>query len=537
MKNSNSNGRTDLREMYALNLITNMNANYAVVNNTDLEKNILRIKDYLKNGKVPGVVGHWEVVWGPAVGNTPETRTYKAPRKEVEKIKRFVTNNAVYVAQKQGTEEYFIGISGTNGISLVGWFDQDFDVSESVAWPPEWLGSFNTKIEGARISKAGETGLKALWNLKPAKGAEQLGITLIDFILKTAKNNCTISIGGHSLGGCLTPIVATAIADRMKDIDQGKQKGKLYENVKINAYPTAGPTPGNQKFADHLQKSVNEYHAVYNTNDLVPLAWDFTGLSKLKNAYSKWRFGMTKIRPNTRLIVNFLGGVSKFPKENQYVQHRKTVNRKFQVTTWANEKIPKLNKNNSPRVGTAVAVLSAMMHHPSIKKELHKIFVYKNEGSSLNLVAVRQLARFLLQVLLQHVSAYSNPTSESRPWSFSSDENDAFSKLFKRPSPSQKEKDASKHWAIATGIVMLSKLAAKAAESLKNNPSLTFDYFEDETESENKEMELENMEMEEFNMEAPESDEEVLAALDILLQESPELLDEFPFMSNPYAQM
>ena len=153
MKNNTTNGTDNLKQMFALNWISNLNSGYATEKQADLEKNILRIHDCLENPEVQKMTGgKWNVVWGPAIGNTQTTRTYKK-----ETITRWATDNAMYIAQKEGTEDYFIGISGTNSISLKGWFEQDFDVAESVAWPPEFIKKGNIAIFAATFKCGGCT--------------------------------------------------------------------------------------------------------------------------------------------------------------------------------------------------------------------------------------------------------------------------------------------------------------------------------------------------------------------------------------------
>ena len=82
-----------------------------------------------------------------------------------------------------------------------------------------------------------------------------------------------------------------------------------------------------------MQTKINEYHAVYNTNDLVPLSWDFKGLPELKKTYKEWKFGNKKIDPNARLIVNFLHGVSLFSKDQNYVRNPRESSASFHITT------------------------------------------------------------------------------------------------------------------------------------------------------------------------------------------------------------
>lgn len=531
MKNITPQEKTHLKKMFTLNWISNLNANYAAEHEEDLEKNIQKIQNCLDNDKVQGIIGgKWNVVWGPATGNTEYTRTYKEPTGDVKTIKRWATDNAMYVAQKEGTQEYFVGISGTNGISLKGWFEQDFDVEKSIAWPPEYLNLNNTIVKGKpRISKAASVGLKAILELKPIKAGKESESkkTIIEFLLDEIKNsNSSISIGGHSLGGCLTPLLATAIADKMRELDQETQEEKKYVNVTINAYPTAGPTPGNQDFANHLQARVDKYHSVYNQNDLVPLAWNFNGLNTLTKTYKKWKFSILKIRPDTAINVRFLHWASNFARDQKYTHEPSEISPDFQVTTWANNLISKIESKNETvkgyKIDNLIAAVAGVMICTAPNKWLKKI----NNGALFYSMNVNRFIRFLLQVSLQHVTAYTNPTSDAKPWEFTVEEKKALQLLFSRTKPTE----ATNNWAVATGIVMMAKLAEKAASWLSGNTDkLTSIIAENQFD--------EATEIDENNIAIPETEDAAMAILEKLSKESPELTDALAFIGNPYGQM
>lgn len=526
MKNNAPSEQNNLKQMFVLNWISNLNSGYATEKQSDLEKNILQIKDCLEKPEVKKMVGgEWKVVWGPAIGNTKTTRTYKE-----EVITRWATDNAMYVAQKEGTEDYFIGISGTNSISLKGWFEQDFDVEESIAWPPEFINSGNLNITGnPRISKAGNTGLQALWDLKPVSNAiGQESETLINFLLHKTKNRTSsISVGGHSLGGCLTPLMATAIADRMQELDLENPKTKSYGNVSINAYPTAGPTPGNQDFANHLQSQMNTYHAVYNAHDLVPASWDFSGLNDLTKAYGNWNFGILKIRPKTQVISRFLFWASNFAKHQNYVRLPKNTSTNFKVTTWNNELISEIKTKKGVLKGveldSVIAIIAGVLLKTSPNAPLKRI----NNGKRWYAMNVNRFVRFLMQVLLQHVPAYTNPApGGTAPWIFTDEEKEQLKNLSTRAEPSK----ATTHWSTATGIELMRQLAEKAADWLDQNTDQLPEMLEES-------QLLHETEKNESDFEAPVTAEEAMLTLEKLLEDSPELTEALPFIGNPYSQI
>lgn len=466
-------GMTVPAQMYVLNLISNLNSNYAVEkkHGKKLQDNINRIKDVLAHQDVQASLGKWEVVWGPALQNSTVKRTYKARFRKEETITRSLTDNAMYVARKAGTGEYFIGISGTNGISMVGWFDQDFDVEKTVSWPPKFIESEKTSTcKGARISKGAMKGLKALWNMEST--SEGSG-SLIDFLLKEMDGKAaSLSVGGHSLGGCLTPVLATAIGDRFKKED-GANPGKgKYRKVQISAYPTAGPTPGNAAFASHMIGVLAKYHATYNGNDLVPLSWDFDGLGELKENYSKWKFGKQLIKPEVPLNKHFLYWAANFAKKNHYTHKPSGKQQKYVEDVWFNDGVLNIkDEAGKDKTKVAIVVFAESLRLRELPKQLKRIYDPDNPLSFT--VDPYPLARFLLQVGLQHVPVYSRPSSKEGhvPWQIDEPLLKQIKRFFQLPEESSKKSaKRTTHWKIAQGYVMFLKLTTKAADWLHDNP-------------------------------------------------------------------
>lgn len=512
MKKDTTVQQNDPKTMFFLNMIANINANYPAVESAHLDKNILKVGACLADSKVQEVVGKWNLVWGPAVHNSKYTRK--------SFWTRYATDNAMYVAQKEGTQEYFIGVSGTNGISYKGWFDQDFPVEKTVSWPPEFLGiKASNDTSGAKISMAAYTGLKALWSLKPSTGAKEKGTTLIDFLKRElTKPDSSVSIGGHSLGACLTPLVATAIADIMKNSDNTEKGEKRYPNLKINAYPTAGPTPGNQAFANHLQEIIHEYHATFNTNDIVPLSWDFNGLDALRSTYANWTFGDKKIKTDEPLTDRFLHWASHVGKKNHYTRMPKTVDKHFKLTTWQQDLI----SSDLDIDKVLKEMVSAILKYaPKLVNQFERIYKDTSDES------ISELFRFLIQVLLQHVPAYSNPTTKegSIPWEISEKDRMAFKAYFidpkNYPDQSESKQKESKTWAIFTGLATITELTKIAADWLEEH---------DTTQVSPAAITIDQKEIEVL-------EEQMLQTLEKLFVEEPEIAKNLPFGANPYLQM
>ena len=379
-----------LSRYYVLNMLSNLNSNFAPEEARYLQKNINRLQDCLNQKPITDFVGEWKVVWGPALVNSEAV-----PKVLVRKKKRYVTDHAIFLAYAADQNEYFVGISGTNGLSLRNWKDEDINVSKMVAWPPAEVAEPGT-APGAKVSEGASVGFEFLWNCKDPES----GKTLLEFLKETlGEKSATITVGGHSLGGCLTPLMASALA---LNLDAS--------NVKIQAFPTAGPTPGNGAFFDHLADTLHYYHACYNENDLVPLAWDFDQLGDLIDNYTQWKFTKEKIRTKEVLVNSWLEWAKARPASNIYERMPSEPRSNFKISTWRNEGI--LGQNNPEQCKQLSAAIgltkSFLKTFPRPKKTMVKIYNLKfGESKSFN-DSCYNFARFFVQMGLQHVTAYNH---------------------------------------------------------------------------------------------------------------------------------
>jgi len=116
-------------------------------------------------------------------------------------------------------------------------------------------------------------GLKTLWELGTGDNN-----TILDYVTKNhdaIKEGGGIVVSGHSLGGALSPVVALALS-----------QASGISDISIQAMPTAGPTPGNEKLASLLSQNLNQYNAIYNSIDVVPHAWEMEQLTQVPELYA-----------------------------------------------------------------------------------------------------------------------------------------------------------------------------------------------------------------------------------------------------------
>lgn len=223
-----------------------------------------RLKGALSNPILINAFGNYGVapVWGPAI---------KASLSDGEVL----TDNLLYAVQSQeaDTITYTIGVSGTNEVSYFGWFDEDFQVEQMTPWNPP------TGTSPGAISEGSSTGLEILLGLN-----DQSGTNILDFINGELSNGTSgttykVIVTGHSLGGALAPLLALYIKERLAIAN-------LSVAYDVEAWPYAGPTPGNAGFATYLTTTLDDYHAFNNTLDVVPHAWQVDSLARLCDIYA-----------------------------------------------------------------------------------------------------------------------------------------------------------------------------------------------------------------------------------------------------------
>ncbi len=364
-------------QYYVLSLLSNLGAGLPAKKAEDLQKQLNKIKDALASETVSNFTGKWKVVWGPVLTHSYEWN--------LSREKRYVTDNAMYVAQSQTDKnQYFVGVAGTNAISTAGWFEQDFNVEKMTAWPPTFL-NLPKEPRAGNIALGTEIGLKALWEMKDDKEGQ-----LINFLKNRVLNGSTISVGGHSLGGCLSPVLATALSNVMKHVQPVKQ-------LTFEAYPTAGPTPGDIEFANHIASSLTYYQADYNLNDIVPLAWNFdtAKINALKASYKTFKVGDETINPDQTIIENFLAWAKSLGEKGAYEREPEVAQEHFNVHTWRNGSASKATQED---VDDFVTVT---VFYP-IGKNLKTL----NNGKKLGYTARANFARFFLEMGAQHVPVY-----------------------------------------------------------------------------------------------------------------------------------
>lgn len=214
----------------------------------------------------------WQVVWGPAVYTTPGA---------------LYQDNLMFVAQNQSDPtQLVIAVRGTNFVADLDWLMEDFDVHQTMPWPP---GSTTSNPSKAMMSESTSVGLQILFAMNGAtyqNGVAGPAMPLLNFLLKQTSNPIALCVTGHSLGGCLAGSLALYLKDNPSLWDTSGKSN-------VSCITFAAPTAGNATFAAYSDSRFGgapnppnwdpalgtTCDAVRCNFDVAPLAWIASNLS------------------------------------------------------------------------------------------------------------------------------------------------------------------------------------------------------------------------------------------------------------------
>jgi hypothetical protein len=198
----------------------------------------------------------WRVVWGPVAYTVPGA---------------LYQDNLMFVVQNQtDTTQFAIAIRGTNFISELDWLMEDFDILQTISWPPG--------PAGAQISEASSIGLEVLLAMR-GKCSFSDHATLLEFLGSQSATPIKLCVTGHSLGGCLAGTFALYLKENRANWDRSSSS--------VCCITFAAPTAGNATFATASDEKFeggdsfpgwdaslgSNCDAVRCSLDLAPLAW------------------------------------------------------------------------------------------------------------------------------------------------------------------------------------------------------------------------------------------------------------------------
>lgn len=342
------------------------------------------------------------IKWGPV------SVAGKAKTIELD-LELSVTDNLVYIFKGQQSSLstkplYVVAVAGTNPASYDGWYDEDFKPDQMVAWPVVNQGKGCDPATNPYTADSGKggvavgfcNGLNIIWGMKDPNTQKSIADFLTDEINST-NADIEIAVAGHSLGGALAPMLALALKEQFSD----------KANVTVSTYPTAGPTPGDDKFADYLTQTLgaDNYISVINSYDVVPKG--YANLNNLCNIYNDGNFAIqdcsqqTGPIPSNAPIAGLVTYILNLPAGNVYARS--------QPDTTFNDK--RLNMSGITCYALNNTIVPDVMADSTVSSALTSLgqawYTHKNMGVyTLNTADVLGLFTFLMEAGYQHTKAY-----------------------------------------------------------------------------------------------------------------------------------
>jgi hypothetical protein len=265
------------QQIYSLSATANISFSKSFPTLSDLQNYVTDTMDgLLTNPAAQKLIGDWKPIWGPFTWCNYATKENPKTSSDTP----YYSDNTMFLAYNAATNQYVLSVAGTNAISWFGWLVEDFSTIRTEPWSIVVPGTTATT---AKIAKGTYTGLNILLNeiTSQYSGAQQSIVEFLTTEMQTATTGATLAVTGHSLGGALSPALATYLKETQATWDPTGNVSLL------STYPTAGPTPGDEAFAKHIEAEIGAgYHASYNKIDMVPHAWEPLMMGEIPGLYT-----------------------------------------------------------------------------------------------------------------------------------------------------------------------------------------------------------------------------------------------------------
>ena len=208
---------------------------------------------YLDPSLIPSAVaalppldrGSWQCIWGPAQNSDESNLAFVAAYFMVGGLPP--TFAAVVT---RGTD-----VDVNDGWGVIEQIWEDLDVTSQVPLP--WAPNSPALIAGGTID-----GLNDVQSL--TSGGETLVQFLGSYLAAPANDNPVLVVTGHSLGGCLTSVIAPWLETEL---------ASQCLNLHVVPATFAAPTAGNADFAAYFQSTFGHLLLMFNSLDVAPFAW------------------------------------------------------------------------------------------------------------------------------------------------------------------------------------------------------------------------------------------------------------------------
>ncbi len=274
------------QQVFCMSMLTCLSFNITGDEEKLLHNTKTAIDIMLRDDKVRQLIGNWEIVWGPAIF----ADSFRGSKASV--------NYMFMAAPEEHPDQVVIAIAGTNGISMVDWKLQDFNVKELVEW------RYGSSPLNPKLSKGIDFGLDKLVIMKAEGPAQHTAISARDY-LSINPSITKIMVTGHSLGGALSAAYALYLDDTCSSWDTGPAK-------EISCLSTAGQTPGNEGFSKYYEtKLASTTTRVWNLMDIVPHGFNTKTLNLVPTMYEPEILAKNAVR-------NMVNKIHEDVKDHQY---------------------------------------------------------------------------------------------------------------------------------------------------------------------------------------------------------------------------
>jgi hypothetical protein len=315
----------------------------------------------LSDTTIQGLIGSdWTPVWGPVVyASDTSGSTVHA-------------DNTMGCYYSKSNNMFVVAVAGTNPTSPFDWFDEDLDVHTLVPWTT----AGGTGV--GNIAAGTSAGLQILLEL--TDGSLTMLKALANYITNNSVTGATIAVGGHSLGGALSPCLALYMYDNASTLGLSGQQ--------LSAFPTAGPTPGDSDWAQTYESVIQNkgitYSSLYNTLDVVPLAWQESDLATIPTLYDADIPPAASDSPPDDFMGILVAGAQLYALDSSHV------NPYTQVTT-----------NRNSLGGTFDTTVDQ-----NVQTKLKYIKYVLPSALTTYVETLTNVARFVAQAAAQHTTAY-----------------------------------------------------------------------------------------------------------------------------------
>ncbi|QHI35816.1 hypothetical protein IMCC3317_11640 [Kordia antarctica] len=362
-----------LQQIYSLSFSVNSASNLHW-DQSDCKSGMIAMQKYVTKvasdvlSETAAIIGDWKAIWGPIVyANDPTSNSVHA-------------DNTMGMYYNATENVIVIAIAGTNVNSPFGWLVEDFSVNKTIAW------ELVTGVPNSgNISNGTHVGLDILLKMQNIEKDTVVSALKSFLTANPTLSDVQIAVAGHSLGGALSPTLALYLSDTKNDWDPNSK-------TSLGAFPTAGPTPGDEGFASYYEKQIKAkkiyYLSQHNAIDVVPHAWEKSDIEKIPTIYEKYITPPSDANPSETLTGTLASTLALNALATKNILGV-PVNRYQQIS-------PSTTLN-----GTFDTTIDA-----TISKKLKYIELVLPLALGKYAAYLRNLARFAGQAAVQHTSEY-----------------------------------------------------------------------------------------------------------------------------------